>query len=57
MGKGGFKELRVWQKGKDLAVYNLSNNKYQVCFQNRFRHGRKPFALSHLPFSLSLWIK
>lgn len=21
MGKGGFKELRVWQKGKDLAVY------------------------------------
>jgi len=21
MGKGGFKELRVWQKGEDLAVY------------------------------------
>ena len=21
MGKGGFKELIVWQKGKDLAVY------------------------------------
>ena len=21
MGKGAFKELRVWQKGKDLAVY------------------------------------
>jgi len=21
MGKEGFKELRVWQKGKDLAVY------------------------------------
>ena len=21
MGKGGFKELRVWRKGKDLAVY------------------------------------
>ena len=21
MGKGGFKELRVWQNGKDLAVY------------------------------------
>ena len=21
MGKGDFKELRVWQKGKDLAVY------------------------------------
>jgi len=21
MSKGGFKELRVWQKGKDLAVY------------------------------------
>jgi len=21
VGKGGFKELRVWQKGKDLAVY------------------------------------
>ena len=21
MGKWGFKELRVWQKGKDLAVY------------------------------------
>jgi len=21
MGKGGFKELRVWQKSKDLAVY------------------------------------
>ena len=21
MGKGGFKELNVWQKGKDLAVY------------------------------------
>ena len=21
MGKGGFKELKVWQKGKDLAVY------------------------------------
>ncbi len=21
MGKGGFKELRVWQKGKELAVY------------------------------------
>lgn len=21
MGKGGFKELKVWQKGKELAVY------------------------------------
>jgi hypothetical protein len=21
MSKGGFKELRVWQKGKELAVY------------------------------------
>ena len=21
MGKWGFKELRVWQKGKDMAVY------------------------------------
>ena len=21
MGKGGFRELKVWQKGKDLAVY------------------------------------
>ncbi len=21
MGKGGFKELRVWQKGKDMTVY------------------------------------
>ncbi len=21
MGKGGFRELRVWQKGKDLAVF------------------------------------
>jgi len=21
MSKAGFKELRVWQKGKDLAVY------------------------------------
>ena len=21
MGKGGFKELKVWQKSKDLAVY------------------------------------
>ena len=21
MGKGGFKELSVWQNGKDLAVY------------------------------------
>ncbi len=21
MSKGGLKELRVWQKGKDLAVY------------------------------------
>ena len=24
MGKGGFKELNVWQKGKDLAVENFS---------------------------------
>jgi len=32
MGKGGpkFKELRVWQKGKDLAVYiyRITNIKY-----------------------------
>jgi len=31
MGKGGpkFKELRVWQKGKDLAVYiyQINTNK------------------------------
>ena len=32
MGKGGlkFKELRVWQKGKDLAVYiyQISQKKF-----------------------------
>ena len=27
MSKGGFKELRVWQKGKDLAVYIYGVNK------------------------------
>ena len=28
MSKGGFKELKVWQKGKDLAVYiyRISNS-------------------------------
>jgi len=28
MGTGGFKELKVWQKGKDLAVYiyRISNS-------------------------------
>jgi len=31
MGKGGFKELRVWQKSKDLAVYI-----YQITNTGRF---------------------
>ncbi len=34
MSKGGpkFKELRVWQKGKDLAVYiyRITNIKYAI---------------------------
>jgi hypothetical protein len=40
MSKGGFKELRVLQKGKDLAVYI-----YQITKRNIY-----------LPFPLSLRI-
>jgi len=61
MGKGGpkfkFKELKVWQKGKDLAVYiyQITNIKYALKFKIDFGTARSktfcpwPLALSLPP--------
>jgi len=55
MGKGGpkFKELRVWQKGKELAVYiyQITNVKYALKFKIDFGTAR---AKTFLPLAICL---
>jgi len=59
MGKGGlkFKELRVWQKGKDLAVYiyRITNIKYAFKIDIGTVENLLPLAICLS--TLSLWIK
>jgi len=47
MSKGGFKELRVWQKGKDLAVYvyRITNIKYAFKIDLGTLENLSPFSL------------
>ena len=41
MSKGGFKELKVWQKGKDLAVYiyQITNIKFKYALKFKINIG------------------
>ena len=60
MGKGGpkFKELRVWQKGKDLAVYiyQITNIKYALKIDIGTLENLSPLAICLLPFFTLLCI-